>query len=100
MRLTKQVSADGKAVTIKIHGRFDFSLHQEFRQAYESCPEAARFVIDLGATEYIDSAACGMLMVLRDSAGGDHADISIVNSNPAIKKTLAMLQFHRLFKID
>lgn len=100
MRLTKQVSDDGKTLTIRIQGRFDFSLHQEFRQAYESCPGAVRYVIDLGATEYIDSAACGMLMVLRDTAGGDQADISIVKCNPPIKKTLAMLQFHRLFKID
>jgi hypothetical protein len=31
-------SADGKELIIKIKGRFDFSTHQEFRNAYEQAP--------------------------------------------------------------
>lgn len=100
MRVSKQLSADGKQLTIKISGRFDFSLHEEFRKSYEDARQTGlRFVIDLGATEYIDSAACGMLLVFRDAVGGDKADISVVNASPAIKKTLQLLQFQRLFNI-
>lgn len=99
MALTKNVSADGKVVTIRINGRFDFSAHQEFRDAYSGSTNAARYVLDLGGTEYLDSAACGMLLVFRDSVGGNDADISIVNTRPEIQKTLSMLQFNKLFKI-
>jgi anti-anti-sigma factor len=100
MALSKNVSADGKVVTIKISGRFDFSTHQEFRDAYSGSMNAARYVLDLGHTDYLDSAACGMLLVFRDSVGGNSADISIVNTSPEIQKTLSMLQFNKLFKIN
>lgn len=99
MALSKSVSPDGKVVTIRVHGRFDFSTHQEFRDAYAGMSPAQRYVVDLAGTEYLDSAACGMLLVFRDSVGGNQADISIVNAAPEIRKTLSMLQFHKLFKI-
>jgi len=100
MALTRNVSADGKVVTIKINGRFDFSVHQEFRTAYETGKESASdFVLDFANTEYIDSAACGMLLVFRDAVGGNSAKIGIVNANTEIVKTLTMLQFHKMFKI-
>lgn len=98
MQISSQASADG-TFTIRINGRFDFKLQQDLRKAYESQPRAARYVIDLSGTEYMDSAACGMLLVFRDYAGGDKADITLANGNPEIKKTLNMLQFHKLFKI-
>lgn len=99
MSLTKSVSADGKSVTIKINGRFDFSVHQEFREAYSANTSANRYVLDFSNTEYIDSAACGMLLVFRDAVGGNNANIDIVNANSDIVKTLSMLQFHKMFKI-
>ena len=100
MGLMRSVSADGKVVTIKINGRFDFSMHQEFRAAYEvSESNQPNFVLDMANTEYMDSAACGLLLVFRDAAGGNNANISIVNANHEIVGTLSMLQFHKMFKI-
>lgn len=100
MGLMRSVSADGKVVTIKINGRFDFSVHQDFRAAYEtSASNQPNYVLDMANTEYMDSAACGMLLVFRDAVGGNHADISIVNANHEIVSTLSMLQFHKMFKI-
>ena len=34
MNLITRTSADGKALTIQIKGKFDFNLVQSFRQAY------------------------------------------------------------------
>ena len=100
MALTRTQSADGTVVTIKVNGRFDFSVHQEFREAYETGKhKALQFRVDFANTEYIDSAACGMLLVFRDAVGGNDANISLVNANSEIVKTLTMLQFHKLFKI-
>ena len=100
MPLTTQISSDGKTITINISGRFDFNVHQEFRQAYEQARHAdTKYVVNLAETEYMDSSALGMLLLLRERAGGDKADIEIVNCSPEIKKILTISNFHQLFKI-
>ena len=92
---------EGTNLTIKVSGRFDFSVHQEFRLAYEGLtPAPAQYVIDLGETSYLDSSALGMLLLLRDFSGGDSADIQISNCNQDVRKILAISNFEQLFKID
>ena len=100
MAITSQPSADGQELTILIQGRFDFGAHQEFRNAYErvnSTPQ--RYVVDLKDTTYLDSSALGMLLLLRDHAGGDSAQIRLLNCNPDVRKILAISNFEQLFKI-
>ncbi|MDO6682279.1 MULTISPECIES: STAS domain-containing protein [unclassified Oceanobacter] len=100
MTVETLVSADGKELTIKVFGRFDFSVHQAFRDAYDAHqPAALRYVLDLAGTSYLDSSALGMLLLLRDHAGGDAADISIVNCNQDVKKILTISNFEQLFTI-
>jgi anti-anti-sigma factor len=73
------IDNSGKELTIKVDGRFDFSAHQEFRDAYEAISsDVNSYVVDLGNTSYLDSSALGMLLLLRDHAGGDSASIKIV----------------------
>ncbi|WP_339082291.1 STAS domain-containing protein [Pseudomonas sp. TMP9] len=100
MTITSLFSSDGHELTILIQGRFDFAAHQDFRDAYErieSPPQ--RYMIDLKNTTYLDSSALGMLLLLRDHAGGDHAQISLLNCNPDVRKILAISNFEQLFKI-
>ncbi len=100
MAITSLPSADGKELTISIQGRFDFSAHQDFRDSYEragTTPE--RYVIDLKGTTYLDSSALGMLLLLRDHAGGDTAQIRLINCSPDVRKILAISNFEQLFSI-
>ncbi len=100
MSITTSSGSDGQTI-IKIHGRFDFSVHQDFRSAYESSTEGtSTFRIDMTDTTYLDSSALGMLLLLRDYAGGDSSDISINNANADIKKILTISNFEQLFKIN
>lgn len=100
MAITSTVSADGNQVTIYIQGRFDFSSHQEFRAAYEKLPKTpTHFRVDLQGTSYLDSSALGMLLLLRDFAGGDKANIEIVNCSADVKKILTISNFEQLFTI-
>lgn len=100
MAITSTVSADGNQVTIFIQGRFDFSSHQEFRAAYEKLPTTpTQFRVDLQGTSYLDSSALGMLLLLRDFAGGDKASIEIVNCSSDVKKILTISNFEQLFTI-
>jgi HptB-dependent secretion and biofilm anti anti-sigma factor len=100
MPLACNVSPDGKTVRISVGQRFDFNNRREFRDAYEKAKMPnAEYVIDLRDTHYMDSSALGMLLLLRDFAGGDRARISIVNANTEIRNTLDVSNFERLFKI-
>ena len=100
MAVTSHVSAEGNQLIIAIKGRFDFAKHQDFRDAYEkSVPKPDSVVVDLKEATYIDSSALGMLLLLRDHAGGDDAQIQVVNSSNDVRKTLAISNFDKLFDI-
>lgn len=95
------LNADNKELNINIVGRFDFSLHQDFREAYEAVNgEVSTYVVDLNATSYLDSSALGMLLLLRDFAGGDNSNITIVKANDDVRKILSISNFDQLFAIQ
>jgi anti-anti-sigma factor len=98
--VTATTAHGGKELTIVIKGRFDFGAHQQFRDAYERVhPKPSTFVIDLKDTTYLDSSALGMLLLLRDHAGGDHAKVKVAHSNTDVRKILAISNFDKLFDI-
>lgn len=97
--ITAQARPDGQSVTITIAGRFDFKVHQEFREAYKHAPRTTEFVVDMARTDYMDSSALGMLLLLREHLGGDSAKIRIVNCKPDIKNVLSIANFHKLFAL-
>ncbi|WP_097460328.1 STAS domain-containing protein [Mangrovitalea sediminis] len=100
MAITTQRSTDGRTLTINIDGRFDFSSHQAFREAYETGENAvAEYLVDMRDTTYLDSSALGMLLLLRDYAGGDSARIRILNCNGDVRRILAISNFEQLFDI-
>ncbi len=91
---------EGNELIISIQGRFDFSAHQDFRNSYESLAAApTSYRVDMNETTYLDSSALGMLLLLRDHAGGNKANISIVNCSADVKKILTISNFEQLFTI-
>ena len=101
MTVESEVSLDGKKLTIAIKGRFDFGSHQAFREAYErfyKVPDV--YVVDLKETTYMDSSALGMLLLLRDHAGGDDAEVQVINISSDVRKILAISNFDKLFDIN
>lgn len=99
MSISKEISSDGNELTIFIEGRFDFSSHQLFRQAYES-EKVSGFCVDLAETTYLDSSALGMLLLLRDHAGGEKASIVIKNCNEDVRNIFSISNFDQLFDIQ
>ena len=100
MTINSQLESADQKLTIAIQGRFDFSAHKDFRESYEDLATVPnRYSIDMREAEYIDSSALGMLLLLRDHAGGDSADVEIVNCNPDVKKILTISNFDQLFSI-
>jgi anti-anti-sigma factor len=99
MSVVTKVSSDGQILTILVKGRFDFAKHQEFRESYED-KELGEVVVDLKDATYLDSSALGMLLLLRDHAGGEKSDIRVVNSSSDVRKILAISNFDKLFDIS
>ncbi|MGF6554998.1 anti-anti-sigma factor [Pseudomonas sp. S30_BP2TU TE3576] len=99
MPVVAEVSPDGRKLTISVKGRFDFAKHQEFRQSYED-KKLSAVVVDLKDATYLDSSALGMLLLLRDHAGGDESDVRVINSSTDVRKILAISNFDKLFDIS
>ncbi len=100
MPVSSRFSKESKTVIINIDGRFDFSCHKSFRDAYKQYSEAQhKYELDMSKTDYVDSSALGMLLLLREHAGADAADIIIKNPREDVKEILEVSNFDRLFEI-
>jgi anti-anti-sigma factor len=90
-----------RQLTIGVEGRFDFRIYDSFRNAYEDIGEPIeKYIIDLAAAEYMDSSALGMLLLLREFAGGDDANIQLSSPNAEIRNVLDIANFGKLFTIN
>lgn len=100
MAINSTTSDGGNKVTISVSGKFDFQLYDEFRSAYdESGGSGVHYVVDLAQTDYLDSSALGMLLLLREHAGGESSKVDIINTSSDVKKILDVANFGKLFKI-
>lgn len=85
-------------LTLQLGERFDFSIHRNFHDACLGSGKPARsYVIDLGQVTCMDSSALGMLLLLREHAGADRAEIRIVNADIELRSTLRVAGFDKLF---
>ena len=101
MPISAKLSDADNELVINVAGRFDFSAHQAFRSAYEDLDSPPqKYAVDMNEATYLDSSALGMLLLLRDHAGGDKASIRIINCNDDVRKILVISNFGRLFAIQ
>lgn len=99
--MTIEVSTNNEAATIKVIGRFDFSSQRNFRNAYQNQDQAVtEFIVDLSETEYIDSSALGMLLLLKEHVESKSSHCKLFQPAPEIRKILAMSNFDQLFTIS
>lgn len=93
------VLKEGSTVTIVLDERFNFEIHREFRDTYVKNPPNSAFVVEMKKVEYLDSSALGMLLLLREFAGGDKANIKIINCKPMVERIFKVANFDRLFSV-
>ncbi len=99
--ITAELSSDGRALTIRITGRFDFSSHKEFRHAYCDLDQVpSSVVLDLSSTEYLDSSALGMILILKEHLGEDKNRIELRNANPTVSNILEVANFDKLLEVS
>lgn len=97
MAVSVNVSNGGNSVLIAISGRFDIYTHLDLRNSYINEKTDATYTIDLSKTEYMDSSALGMLLLLRDFAGGDAANIVISGSSDSLNRNFSITSIEGLF---
>ena len=101
MPITVRPSTDRTTIQITIMGSFDFSLHRDFRNAYRDITQAGvKFNVNLHGAEYMDSAALGMLLLLREHAENHKSNVTIQSPSPEIKRILLMAKFDQMLCID
>ena len=101
MGITKSVSPDHRVITIGVNGRFDINVFEEFNLAYKSVsPPGEKYVVDLAETKFLDSAALGMLLLMRERLGRSSAALVVANCSPEIKRTLETVGLHKLINIE
>ncbi len=101
MSISSECSPNGETLIIKVSGRFDFSSHHDFREAYEQAGKGVKsYLIDMSEASYLDSSALGMLLLLRDHVGSSEADIQITQCNPEVLKIFKISNFEQLFQIS
>ena len=89
-----------KKLTINVSERFDFSLHQAFRDSYQHIDQpGTSFRLDLSKANYMDSSALGMILLLKDHAEKLKGRVVIERPNQAVSKILEIAQFQHLMTI-
>ncbi|MBF0368731.1 MAG: STAS domain-containing protein [Magnetococcales bacterium] len=90
---------ENDVLTIYIKGALRFKAYADFKEAYQGVSKDYTFIVDLGEVEMVDSSGLGMLMTLREYAGGESANITLANCRPVIKSILISARFQDLFKM-
>lgn len=92
------VIQDNQHLTLKISGRFTFSIYKEFYAAYKELPTKPTSVdVDLAGVDYIDSAALGMLLSMRNYFGPE-AKLRLLHANDTVRKILEIARFDKTFQ--
>ena len=92
---------NGKA-RLALKGRFDFTCHRGFKQAYEDAFAGAgvsELVVYMGQVEYLDSSALGMLLLLRDKGKAMGKPVSLANCAGTVRDVLRVANFDKLFTL-
>lgn len=101
MSVIRSESADGNTVTIRLGDRFGFQEHADFRASFREDPSGSRsYVVDMRAVSYLDSAALGMLLVLREHAGEDQRAVCLQVGSDPVSEILGLANFDSLFDIE
>lgn len=90
------------SLNAKLDGQFTFSDNSDFKEKIVNIVDNGSFnsvVLDLSKLEFLDSAALGMLLILKDSAEQKGATISLSNACGNVAKMLYTANFDKLFNM-
>jgi anti-anti-sigma factor len=87
---------------VALNGSFTFTDNQKFRDIIsEVKKERLNSVeLDMSNVEFIDSAALGMLLLLKDETAAHNTSVILKSPSGQVKKMLELSKFETLFTIN
>ncbi len=101
--MNAKVLVDGTVATMEMSGRFDFSAHRDFKDAYMALMQNHLVLVidvNLAAVDYMDSSALGMLLMLRDRAQAANKEVTLSKPSKVVAQILNVANFSKLFTIN
>jgi anti-anti-sigma factor len=99
-----RATSSGRDVEVlRLSGRFDANSTREFKTLYEPLLQDRQvhiIEVNLGAIEYIDSSALGMLLLLRDRALRAAKKVVLSNCRGTILDVLEVANFNAIFELS
>ncbi len=85
----------------EISGKFTFADTATFKDVLSEVEKAApaSVELDLAALTFVDSAALGMFLLLKDAAGKHDAKVTLKGANGQVEKLLKMSRFDQIFQL-
>jgi anti-anti-sigma factor len=93
----------GDTARVAMNGKFDFNVHRAFKQACDDAlakDDVVALNVDLREVVYMDSAALGMLLLLRDKAKAARKTVCICTQPGMVRDILRVAHFQDLFALD
>ena len=100
--MTFTIRNDAQPGLLHLEGTFTFDGHATFRDVTAPLLEAGGFpdiVLDLSGVAYMDSAALGMLLLLREKAAVKGMKVVLSRPSLPVAGILKIVQFGKLFDI-
>lgn len=90
------------ASTVTLRGDFTFADNQRFRQMLSNLEgkSCAMLTVNLTQVSFIDSAALGMLLLLRDHAERHHCKLILQGAQGQVEKMFTLSRFDQLFTLE
>jgi anti-anti-sigma factor len=97
-----ELKAEQETAVIQLKGRFDFGGHRDFKRCYEGAfaqTGVRNITIDLKNVDYVDSAALGMLLLLKQQADKRTVPVTLLDCAPMVKEIFDVANFDQIFDI-
>lgn len=95
------MSNQNRGLRVHLSGQFTFADNNKFKHILESLEQEApqSLNLNLSAVDFIDSAALGMLLLLRDRCQQQNVSLAIEEAQGQVEKIMMISKFDQLFKM-
>lgn len=96
-----KITSGNGLVAIHLDGRFDFGARRAFAAARDKAlaNDGRHIQVKFTGVDYVDSAALGMLLILREKAHSTGKSVSIADCSDPVRQLIRVANFERLFNV-
>jgi len=92
----------GRTAVVQLEGRFVFECHRALREMCSSVlseEDVSYIQLDMSRLNYLDSAALGMLLLMRDRVTGSGKTLQLKGAQGLVQQVLHVAKFDRMFEM-